>query len=294
MTPEGAAGPRQRRTTQARETPQTLEPSGARETLHVRVALTRPRSGFFLDVAFDVPPGITVLFGPSGSGKSTTLAAIAGLVRPDRGRIVLGSRAWFDAGARVDVPVHERRVAYVFQSLALFPHRTAIQNVTYGMDRRLSNEARRERALALLGRFHVSHVADRKPATFSGGEAQRVALARALGMSPRVILFDEPFSALDAALRSALFEDVVGIAKGLAVPVLLVTHEKAEAAALAERTIRLDAGRVHGPSANANETESETGNANADANETGNANENESANETETAAGITGEPSQSS
>ncbi|HSY21393.1 MAG TPA: ATP-binding cassette domain-containing protein [Polyangiaceae bacterium] len=213
------------------------------ETLHVRVALTRAASGFSLDLAFDVPPGITVLFGPSGSGKSTTLAAIAGLVRPDAGRVALGSRAWFDASAGVDLPVHERRVAYVFQSLALFPHKTATDNVTYGMDRRLSREARRERARALLGRFHVSHVGDRKPATFSGGEAQRVALARALGMSPRVILLDEPFSALDAALRAALFEDVLGIAKDLAVPVLMVTHEKAEAAALADRTVRLETGR---------------------------------------------------
>jgi molybdate transport system ATP-binding protein len=224
-------------------TPEPL--AGAGETLHVRVALTRPASGFSLDVAFAVPPGITVLFGPSGSGKSTTLAAIAGLVRPHAGRVALGSRAWFDASARVDLPVHERRAAYVFQSLALFPHKTAMQNVTYGMDRRLPREVRRERTAALLARFHVSHVAGRKPATFSGGEAQRVALARALGMAPRVILLDEPFSALDAALRGALFEDVLGIAKDLAVPVLLVTHEKTEADALADRTVRLEAGRVH-------------------------------------------------
>jgi molybdate transport system ATP-binding protein len=221
-----------------------MTPEPANETLHVRVALSRPASGFSLDVAFDVPPGITVLFGPSGSGKSTTLAAIAGLVRPATGRVALGSRPWFDADAGVDLPVHERRAAYVFQSLALFPHRTATQNVAYGIDRRLSREARRERARALLARFHVAHVADRKPATFSGGEAQRVALARALGMSPRIILLDEPFSALDAALRRALFEDVLGIAGDLAVPVLLVTHDETETAAFAGRTVRLEAGRV--------------------------------------------------
>jgi molybdate transport system ATP-binding protein len=220
----------------------TLDPA----TLHVRVALTRPRTGFALDVAFDVPPGVTVLVGPSGSGKSTTLAAIAGLLRPDTGLVALGARSWFDASAGIDLPVHERRVAYVFQSLALFPHKTATTNVTYGMDRRLSREARRERALALLARFQVAHLAGRKPGTFSGGEAQRVALARALGMSPRALLLDEPFSALDPDLRSTLFEDVLGIAKDLMVPVLLVTHEKAEAAALAARTIRLEAGRTEG------------------------------------------------
>lgn len=214
------------------------------ETLQVRVAITRPRGGFSLDVAFEVPPGITVLFGPSGSGKSTTLAAIAGLLRPERGHIALGSRTWFDASARVNLPVHERRVAYVFQSSALFPHRTAAQNVSYGMDRRLPRDARRDRALALLARFRVPHLADRKPATFSGGEAQRVALARALGMSPRVILLDEPFSALDADLRATLQRDLREITRDLAVPVLLVTHEKAEAAALAERTVRVEAGRI--------------------------------------------------
>ena len=223
----------------------TLDPAAVpHATLQVQIALTRPKSGFALDVAFDVPPGITVLFGPSGCGKSTTLAAIAGLVRPHTGRIALGPRAWFDKTTGVDLPVHERRVAYVFQSLALFPHKTATDNVMYGMDREVSREERRERALALLARFRVSHVAARKPATFSGGEAQRVALARALGMSPHAILLDEPFSALDADLRSALFEDVLGIAKDLAVPVLLVTHERAEAAALAERTVRFEAGRV--------------------------------------------------
>ncbi len=221
----------------------TPEAGAPLETLYVRVALARPRGGFSLDVAFEVPPGITVLFGPSGSGKSTTLATIAGLVRPDRGRVALGSRTWFDSSARVDLPVHERRVAYVFQSAALFPHRTAVQNVTYGMDRRASRETRRERALALLARFHVPHLADRKPATFSGGETQRVALARALGMSPRAILLDEPFSALDADLRSTLQKDLLGIAKDLAVPILLVTHEKAEAAALAERTVRIEGGQ---------------------------------------------------
>ena len=245
MTPDpnaplGAVGP-------AGE-PAPVEANGAKEsgheTLHVRVALRRPRSGFSLDVAFDVPPGITVLSGPSGSGKSTTLAAIAGLIRPQSGLIALGSRAWFDAAARIDLPVHERRVAYVFQSSALFPHRTAVHNVTYGMDRRLSRDARRDRALALLARFHVAHLADRKPPTFSGGEAQRVALARALGMSPRVILLDEPFSALDAELRKALQKDLLGIAKDLAVPVLLVTHETADAAALAKQTVLIEAGRT--------------------------------------------------
>jgi molybdate transport system ATP-binding protein len=207
----------------------------------VRARLT---NGFALDVAFDAPAGVTVLFGPSGAGKSTTLACIAGLARPDAGRIALGDEAWFDADAGIDVAVHRRHVAFVFQSLALFPHMTAAQNVAYGMDRALAREARRTQALALLDRFHVKNVADRRPATFSGGEAQRVALARALAMRPRVVLFDEPFSALDRELRRDLVADVRTFVRDLNVPVLFVTHQRQDAHALGERLVLLERGRV--------------------------------------------------
>jgi molybdate transport system ATP-binding protein len=217
----------------------TAAPAAA--TLHVRARITH---GFPLDVAFDAPPGVTVLFGPSGAGKTTTLACIAGLARPAAGRIALGDEAWFDADAGVDVAVHRRHVAYVFQSLALFPHMTAALNVAYGMARDLARDARRTRALALLDRFHVRHVADRRPATFSGGEAQRVALARALAVNPRVVLFDEPFSALDRDLRRDLVADVRTLVRELHVPVLFVTHERADAQALGERLVLLERGRV--------------------------------------------------
>ena len=162
---------------------------------------------FTLDVDFTAPPGVTILFGPSGSGKSTTLAAIAGLARPSAGRIALGDTPWFDAAAGIDVAVHRRRVAYVFQSLALFPHLTATQNVAYGM-RDLDPESRRTKAVALLERLHVAHLAQRRPGTFSGGEAQRVALARALAIDPHVVLLDEPFSALDRDLRFELIAEL--------------------------------------------------------------------------------------
>jgi len=175
------------------------------ETLKVSLRIT---NGFALDVAFDVPPGVTVLFGPSGSGKSTTLSAIAGLVRPSSGRISIGDDVWFDSAEKTHVAVHRRRVAFVFQSLALFPHMTALENVVYGMERALDPGSRAKRAVALLERLRVPHLADRKPRTFSGGEAQRVALARALATSPRVILLDEPFSALDRELRIELISDL--------------------------------------------------------------------------------------
>jgi molybdate transport system ATP-binding protein len=212
-------------------------------TLHVRARL-RPTSGFTLDVEFDAPPGVTVLFGPSGSGKSTTLAAIAGLARPLAGRIALGDTAWFDDAAGVDVAVHRRRVAYVFQSLALFPHMTGAQNVAYGMPDSLDRSARGARAAELLGRLQVAHLAERKPRTFSGGEAQRVALARALAIEPRAVLLDEPFSALDRELRIALVAELRDALRGLGVPVVFVTHHRQEARALGDRLVVLEAGRV--------------------------------------------------
>ncbi len=218
-------------------------------SLAVRVKLTRAphgadREGFSLDVAIDAPPGVTVLFGPSGSGKSTTLAAIAGLVRPLEGRVALGREPWLDTDTGVDVPVHRRQVAFVFQSLALFPHMTAARNVAYGMDRTLDRAAKVTKARGLLERLRVPHLADRKPPTFSGGEAQRVALARALATRPRVVLLDEPFTALDPELRQGLLVDVRALVDELDVPVVLVTHHRAEALAFGGRIVVLERGRV--------------------------------------------------
>jgi len=222
----------------------------AEPKLSVRIRSTRARGSgdheapFSLDVAFEAVPGITILFGPSGCGKSTTLAAIAGLVRPDSGRIALGDDVWFDSALGIDRPPHLRGVAFVFQSLALFPHMTAARNVMYGMDRALSASAKRARAEALLGRLKVGHLADRRPATFSGGEAQRVAIARAFAMSPRIALFDEPFSAMDRQLRKELVTDLRTFVTELAIPLVHVTHQRNEARALSDHVILIDAGRI--------------------------------------------------
>jgi molybdate transport system ATP-binding protein len=220
-----------------------------RPALHVRVELARPadrgaREGFTLDVAFEAPAGFTILSGPSGSGKSTLLAAVAGLVRPTRGRIALGTETWFDAERSIDVPPQRRRVAMVFQSLALFPHLTAAQNVAYGMSRALDGPTRLARVASLLDRLRVGHVADRRPPTFSGGEAQRVAVARALATEPRAILLDEPFSALDADLRRALGDEVREILRELDIPVVFVTHQPDEARAPGDRMVTLVRGRL--------------------------------------------------
>lgn len=186
------------------------------------------------DIAFSIraEPGITALMGPSGVGKSTVLHVIAGLLEPDRGTVKLGDEVWFDGTTRV--PVHRRRIAYVFQNLALFPHMTALANVMYGNpDERAARD--------LLGRVGVAHLADRRPRTFSGGESQRVAWARALATAPRLILLDEPYSALDRALRTQLIELEKELAGELRVPVIHVTHSDDEAAALGATVISMAA-----------------------------------------------------
>jgi molybdate transport system ATP-binding protein len=214
-------------------------------SVHVVVEPQEPQEPE-LDVAFDVPPGITVLFGPSGAGKSRTLAGIAGILRPSRGRVALGDDVWFDGtgSSRVDVPIHDRRIAYLFQSLALFPHLTAVENVAYGISRTVPTEERRSRAMDILEKMHVKRLADRRPRTFSGGEAQRVALARAFAMAPRVVLLDEPFNALDAGLKTELLREVGALLARENVPTVLVTHQSEDAEVLGDRVVFLAKGRV--------------------------------------------------
>jgi molybdate transport system ATP-binding protein len=205
---------------------------------------SKPDRAFSLSVEFAVPAGITVLCGASGAGKTTTLLVIAGLLRPDQGRIALGPVCLFDSERAVNVPVHERRVGVVFQSLALFPHLSAEANVAYGLPRGLTKAERRCRARDWLQRLRVSHVAERRPDTFSGGESQRVALARALAVEPSLLLLDEPLSALDGALKAELKNELRAVVAALAVPTLLVTHDPADALELGERAIRLAGGRA--------------------------------------------------
>jgi molybdate transport system ATP-binding protein len=201
------------------------------------------RGDFRLSVELQCPPGITCIMGPSGSGKSTLLATLAGLAVPDRGRVALGEEVWLDRARGVDVPVHARRLAYVFQGLALFPHLSALGNVEYGMHD-VPRPARAVRAAALLERLGVGHLARRRPRTFSGGEAQRVALARAIARSPRLILLDEPFSALDRELRAQLTTLVRELVAELGVPLVHVTHSVAEARLLADQVVRIERGAI--------------------------------------------------
>lgn len=216
--------------------------------LAVRVHAARPgqeHSPFVLDVDVEVPHGITILFGPSGAGKSTLLDCIAGLVQPDAGRISAGAEVLLDVERRLDVPARRRRIAYVFQNLALFPHMTAEQNVAYGLAD-MNAPDRSQRVVAMLEAFDVEKLAGRRPDEMSGGERQRVALARSLATSPRVLLLDEPLTALDAGLKKAIMDDLRAWNAAQKIPILYVTHSRIEVDALGERVIALDQGRVVG------------------------------------------------
>jgi molybdate transport system ATP-binding protein len=204
----------------------------------------RGAAGFALEVDLRFPPGITCVMGASGSGKSTLMAAIAGLVAPTRGTISLGDTVWFESSRGIDVPIQQRRLGYLFQSLALFPHRTAIGNVEYGIARSVPRAERHARAHSLLERLGVDHLAHRKPRTFSGGEAQRVALARALARTPQLLLLDEPFSALDPDLRRQLSQLVRDLVSELGIPSIHVTHSVAEARAMSDQVVRIQRGAV--------------------------------------------------
>lgn len=182
---------------------------------------------FDLAVALGVDRGSTVaLVGPSGAGKTTVLRAVAGAVRPDAGRIRLGDRVLFDAARRVNLPPEARRVGYMFQEYALFPHMSVRDNVAF---------AGRARADELLERFGIAHLAHDRPRRLSGGERQRVSLARAIASEPDVLLFDEPLSALDAHTRARTRAEMHDLLRELALPAVLVTHDFEDATALADR-----------------------------------------------------------
>ena len=198
---------------------------------------------FAVDVALVAPPGITILFGASGSGKTTVLRGIAGLTRPDGGRVVVGDAVVFDSAAGIDVPVERRRIGYVAQDLALFPHLTVADNAGYGLAH-LDRMAREQRVGAILESFRIAHLRARRPRELSGGERQRVALARTLVTDPRALLLDEPLSALDHATATRIIEDLRAWNLERRLPVLYVTHAHREVYALGERVVVLDQGRV--------------------------------------------------
>ncbi len=200
-------------------------------------------SSFVLDVSIEVSPGITILFGPSGAGKSTLLDCLAGLAQPDAGRIAVGGDLLFDSSGAIDVPAQKRRIAYVFQTLALFPHLSVEENLGYGLSD-LREEDRRRRVGEILETFRVTKLRKQRPDQISGGERQRIALARSLVTEPRVLLLDEPLTGLDAELKAAIVDDLRAWNAAKRIPILYVTHSREEVDALGERVIAIENGRV--------------------------------------------------
>jgi len=210
------------------------------------LSLGHRRGALTLDVALTVAPGETVaLMGPSGAGKTTCLEAVAGLLRPDRGRVSCAGEVWLDRASSVDRAPEARRVGFLFQDYALFPHLDARANVAYGPRARGVPAAQAARAAdEWLERLGLREAAGRRPPALSGGERQRVALARALASGARALLLDEPMGALDVATRAAVRGQLRRVLEEAALPALLVTHDAVDALALGDRVAVLEEGRL--------------------------------------------------
>ncbi|MGA9564304.1 MAG: molybdenum ABC transporter ATP-binding protein [Candidatus Korobacteraceae bacterium] len=230
MAVSGGGGARSTQTLSVRVQKKLAEPIGTGPT-------------FTLDVEFTASPGFTILFGASGAGKTTILDCIAGLRKPDAGRIVAGEQVLFDSSKGIDVATRNRRVGYLFQTLALFPHMTVRQNIEYGLAS-IEQAEREKRSEEIAGSFGIAKLYDRRPTEISGGERQRVALARALVTRPVALLLDEPMSALDAVTKARILDDLRRWNDQQAVPILYVTHERDEVYALGDRVLVLQAGSV--------------------------------------------------
>ena len=205
------------------------------------VKIEKMLNNFRLRVDFETSGGLLALLGASGSGKSLTLRCIAGLLTPDRGRIVLNGRVLYDSAAGIDLPPQERRVGYLFQSCALIPHMTVLENVALGYHEKPKGQ-RKTLALAQLRRFRLEALADARPATLSGGERQRTALARTLAAEPEALLLDEPFSALDDYLKWELELELARTLEGYGGDAVLVSHSRDEVCRLAKTVCVLSRG----------------------------------------------------
>jgi molybdate transport system ATP-binding protein len=205
---------------------------------------------FELDVAFASDATRLVLFGPSGAGKTLTLKAIAGLLHPDRGHVSFDGERLFDATAGIDVPARDRRLGYLFQEYALFPHLTVRQNIAFGLGKGWRNPGRAVQSPAVdrwLEALELRRFGDRFPDQLSGGQRQRTALARALVAEPRALLLDEPFAALDMPLRDKLRAELRELQARFSLPILLITHDIADVDAFADEIVPIAAGRAAPP-----------------------------------------------
>jgi molybdate transport system ATP-binding protein len=201
------------------------------------------QASFSLETNFVAQPGVTILRGHSGAGKTTLLRCIAGLAAMESGSIAVGEQMLFDSAHKINLEPRHRKVAFVFQHLALFPHLSVRENVGYGL-RKFAAADRDARVSAVMASFRIGHLGDRLPSEISGGEKQRVALARALVTEPAVLLLDEPMSSLDTRTKALIIDDLRAWNAAHRIPIVYVTHDCEEVRALGERAITLEHGRI--------------------------------------------------
>jgi len=223
--------------------PPLSAPISSELEVRIRKRFPHPEGTFSLNVHFRALAGFTILFGASGAGKTTLLDCVAGLTTPDEGRVAIGGEDLYDSERKHNVAAWKRRIGYVRQDLALFPHLTAEENVSYGL-RSLNGVQRTQRSREILRVFRIEHLHDRKPAQISGGERQRVALARTLVTEPRALLLDEPLAALDRPTKSVILADLREWNQNRRVPILFVTHNQDEVFALGDEVVILEDGKI--------------------------------------------------
>ncbi len=213
----------------------------------LRANIIKKLPGITINVQFAFSQGILVLFGPSGAGKTTILNCLAGLQKPDTGMISLDEKVFFSSMDGTDIPARKRRIGYVFQDYALFPHMTVKHNALYGIPSRCKNDkGYRMSVLDVMDMLKITHLQGRYPGQLSGGEKQRVALARALMVEPDLLLLDEPLSALDYSIRKNLQAELKQLQRIWRIPFVLVTHSRKEMRALADEVLFIDRGKQTG------------------------------------------------
>ncbi len=213
----------------------------------IRKALRSGGRSFVLEAAFSSEDDLTVIFGPSGSGKSLTVQSIAGLVRPDSGRIVVGGELLFDDSQGTNLPTRERKMGYLFQDYALFPHLTVRENIAYPLKKTWYFgllPTQKQEVEKIMAAFEITSLAGSYPSELSGGQRQRVALARALIKKPSILLLDEPFSALDSLLRHRMRMELLEIRRKFSVPLVVITHDPADVEVFGDTLVVFENGRI--------------------------------------------------
>lgn len=208
----------------------------------LEVSIKKKLAFFDLDISFTLKKGLLAVQGFSGSGKTTTLDCISGIKTPDSGYIKLNDKYMYNSDEKINIKPKDRHIGYVFQNYALFPNMKVKENILFGVDKK--NKDNVEYAMDLSKRMKIEHLLDRYPSDISGGEKQRVAFARALAVKPKILLMDEPFSALDEDLKQRLYQDFLEIKSNEKIPMILITHNNTEAKILSDKIIHVENGKI--------------------------------------------------